>query len=198
MSGFESAYSKYAEVRAFDLVIAGIISFIFMIGFTVFDILLHDSLVLPTYTCNDPNNADLEYCKKINSATTLDTPLFEYEFGTRMSYSIVSMSIALLFPLPLAILRAKLGSQMAAFLWYVTIAFPALTGYEDYLYFALRGMDLPGEWPWLDNSLWMGVITSFANPGGHVTDGTMFLSMGLAFAIVGAVWYGALKTEFFK
>lgn len=182
-------------MRKFDPYTAVFISVLVLIAITGIDVLFHDNFVLSSYQCDDPKNADLEICKKLTEKTTIQASIlntdFKYEFNGRQTYWIVLNLILIALSFTPAFFRSLLGSIKAGALYLTTALLPTLGGFEDYLYFASRGIPIPAEMPWLNENVF---ISLFAG-GQAVTPTTLYTSMVAVVVILAIGWALALRRK---
>jgi hypothetical protein len=191
-----TSYSRYSKVTLFDLKFSLVASLAMLFGLTTFELFIHDTFVLPTYECNDPVMQNSEICKIINSKYEIRTPLLNYEILRRDFYWLALNSLIVAIPLLPAITRAKIGaSSSAATLWYTTIILPSVSGFEDYLYFILKGAGMPPELPWLNNNVYLYIVNSIANGGTAtpITSEVLLISTISSSAVIAVLWYLALR-----
>lgn len=196
-NGFQNGNTRrfYKRFHPADLIIAAALGLSVLAATTLIDITLHDKFVLPTYSCDNPANAESDYCIQYHDNPKITIPLtsFTYELSdTRNSYWIGLNAMIFAMSIPAAVIRAILGSPKAAFLWAMTAIIPVLSGWEDAAYFYLQEKPIPDQLPWLEGNVWIGTVNSVINPGGIVTSDILYISMALAVVVLSVFWFVAL------
>lgn len=193
---FVSRYSKYNVVRGFDLALAGILAIAFVGVISAYDVSMHDTFVLSSYACDDPVNAEMDFCKAIKGKTSIRAAIANNElnvaFEGRDTYWIwLNIIIGIVSFVP-ALFRSMLGSIPAGLLYFATIMLPLLGGFEDATYFAIKGQPIPFDMPWLNSNPVVGAINGIVNAGNPVTAPVLYLSMIVVVSVLAIGWGLAL------
>ncbi|MDE1867666.1 MAG: hypothetical protein KGI08_08170 [Thaumarchaeota archaeon] len=126
--------------------------------FTYIDIITHDFYSLPIGAeCYTGNNSD--FCKKINTLHNCPTggdACIESMYAQMLTEEIFWLSGMMLFiKVSLIVMFKRQFNVTRIFQTIVWTASPAIlifTGFEDYLFFAVRKMPIPSKLPWMDSS----------------------------------------------
>lgn len=194
---FGSHYKKYDSIKIFDVVAALAIGITLLLVVTFFDIVLHDGYVKEVFAkCNEAAVAsNAEFCAPYLGNLDLSNPIFTYSMPNIQIYWLAFTALLFVLPAIPAFFRAALGSPAAGVMWWITGWLFAYVGFEDYLYFALRDMPLPAMWPWLDQHVFISMVSGFITPGQSVSLGTLYASMGAGVGLLALMWWVAKKTE---
>jgi hypothetical protein len=189
---------KYASVRHFDLITSAVFSLVVLGFMTGYDIANHDTYILPSYQCDDPNGKyyNSEFCISINGKNVLNVPLLNYAFeiSQRDTYWLWLNLFLLAFASMLGFIRWAIGRSIkAGLMWSLTIMLPVLSGFEDAIYFMGRGLPIPQEMPWLEENVFVGTVNRFYTPQNTVTPMDLYVSMGIAITILAIAWFLALR-----
>lgn len=181
-------------IKKGDLIASAIVAIPIFFFITGFDIVLHDTFVLPTYHCDSLQDAQKPECKPINETTTIQASIagttFHYEIQGRQQYWVWFGAVGVGMAFMPAFFRAFFGKSIkAGVLWFLTIFLPIYGGFEDYAYYALRGMEIPDKLPWLNGHL----LIAFINGPGDVTSTGLYTTMAAVIVFLAIAWYVALR-----
>ena len=92
------------------------------------------------------------------------------------------------------VMKRKIRSitLFVAILYGITVSMFFLSGWLDAFYYIGRGMEIPSSLPWLDSSGLFQFTKTFGNDKLHVESSDLYITMGIGFGFLFALWYFAM------
>ncbi len=144
-------------------------------GFTVYDIIIHDTYILPlTSNCQDFGNQtpqDTLVCQQIYEALGIQDPDSPLEIGS--AYWNVFQGLVFGIGISLAVFRFASGLLAGArsimlfvtsAIWFLSVSIPVASGYVDTFYYLFRGMAIPETLPWLNGVGFFPLVQWIGDP----------------------------------
>lgn len=201
MSSSVQRLRRQIPLKKGDLIASTIIAIPVFLFITGFDIFMHDTFVLPTYHCDHAADAQKPECQAINERTTIQASIagstFQYEIQGRQQYWLWFGSVSAGLAFMPAFFRAFFGRSIkAGAMWFLTIFLPTYGGWEDFGYYALRGMEIPASLPWLNGHLLIAFVNGFIAPAGSdITSAGLYATMALVIVFLAGAWYLVLRKQ---
>ena len=165
---------------------------------TYTDIILHDYYAKPIIAeCYAENQSD--FCKDIRESHNLPTTA-HIELGNLYWQVLQTQAIVLgitMFSIRIGmskVMKRKIRSitLFVAILYGITVSMFFLSGWLDAFYYIGRGMEIPSSLPWLDSSGLFQFTKTFGNDKLHVESSDLYITMGIGFGVLFALWYFAM------
>lgn len=151
-------------------------SLFFLLFFTLVDVVLHDSYVLPSIAYCYPSQPNIDFCNEVRdriqsiSGIAID-PTDQIGIGS-LYFSFLSGLLAFVFS-TMFVMRLVLGKFAGArtstmlffiaFLWGLSTIILVYFGWEDTLYFIIKGEDIPDTLPWLNEVGFFHLMKQFGS-----------------------------------
>jgi len=186
------------ENRGF--IIINVILFVLLLGsiveFTYVDITVHDNYSVQwgalCYTGN--TNPD---CKNIQSITNCPNggdACIEAKYYAMLAEQAFYMSFILIFikvSISHGVLRRKLNAVriFQTVVWGITPLILLFSGFEDYLYYAVRGQPIPDTLPWLNQTGLFSPIQQYLTHDANATSMDLYIVMLIGFTAITVLMY---------
>lgn len=162
--------------------------------FTYIDITTHDIYALPwgelCYTGN--TNADCKHIQDITNCPNGGDSCIEAKYAAMLTEEVFWISGLMIFIKAALIMMFKrkftLTRIFQTIVWGIAPVILIFTGFEDYLYYAVRNMSIPQQMPWLSNA---GLFPIVDQNILHVTDAnslSLYIVMGIGMSAVFAIF----------
>lgn len=165
---------------------------------TYTDIILHDYYAKPIIAeCHPSNQSD--FCKDIRELHKL--PASAHIALGNLYWSVLQTQAIVLgitmFSIRIGmskVMKRKIRSMtlFVAILYGVTVSMFFLSGWLDAFYYIGRGMAIPESLPWLNESGIFTFTKAFGSDKINVESSDLYITMGLGFGFLFALWYFAM------
>ena len=185
------------SVREFIFAIVLIAGFS-LVGITIVDIVIHDNYIIHDIADCHPSNFS-ERCDALRKANNCE-PEDQLCIG-KAYFNLLGQMIltgAIFFGIARIILGILAGATInitlfaIGGLWFITAWILPSTGWGDWLYYAIRGLEVPTLLPWLNE---VGIFQVFKNLGAdpnNVDDTDLYLSMVIGLIVLIKIWLLAI------
>lgn len=202
---------KNVQPSIYEFIFMSVIAVLFLVAFTMIDMGLHDGYIRPIVAeCYESNLS--EFCEErrfelLGTQESMsflpDIFLAEQDDQLRLGgvYWMTLLSIVIFFSIIIGVLRIVTGRLAGAeinpmlfligLLWGISIIVLYYFGWLDYLYFALRGLNIPTDLAWLNGVGIFKYVQGFGvNENVNDTDLYILMSIGLVTFI--GIWAGMI------
>lgn len=171
----------------------------FISEFTYIDINTHDIYALPWGSlCYQGNtNSDCQNIEQLTNCPNGGDSCIEGKYASMMEeeiFFIAGVMVGIKVGLMVMFRRKFTGTRIFQMVvWGATPVILIWFGWEDFLYYGIRGMSIPQTLPWLDNSGLMPYVDQYITHSSDATFLSLYIVMALGFVL--AVFLFAVKTK---
>lgn len=198
----ESLFLKRSSGIVTEAVVVFVISFIVIGNITTTDIVFHDFYVLPAIeTCYPKNQSD--FCKNIRETHGLDDSsqieIGNIYWGELLRQAVMNGVILFAVRVGFAYMLQRMKIQkirpvtvFVAFIWGLTATGLFLFGFLDFMYYWLRGMDIPDTLTWLNNVGVFQTTQEFSGDPNTVDAEDLYITMLIGIGVFAVAWLLAM------
>ena len=185
-----------------EAVVVFAISFLVIGNITYTDIVFHDFYVLPAIETCYPSNQS-EFCTNIRDrhgiASDAQVEIGDIYWNELLRQAVMNGVILFAIRIGFAWMakrttgrRIRSVTILVAIIWGLTATGLFMFGFLDFLYYEMRGMDVPEELPWLNNTGLFAYTQSYFGDPNTVDIQDLYATMLIGIGVFGLVWLFAM------
>ena len=178
------------------------ISFLVIGNITYTDIIFHDFYVLPAIETCYPSNQS-EFCTNIRDrhgiASDAQVEIGDIYWNELLRQAVMNGVILFAIRIGFAWMakrttgrRIRSVTILVAIIWGLTATGLFMFGFLDFLYYEMRGMDVPEQLPWLNNTGLFAYTQSYFGDPNTVDIQDLYATMLIGIGVFGLVWLFAM------